>query len=72
MIVKLSIIISGGTPFLICRDEEAAFIIEFPAFVEVIGVAPCGGFNHALGFKMRYHVDEVEEYENEIKLIKEI
>jgi len=71
MIVKLSLVISG-TRFLICRDEDAGFMMEFTPYDEGMMIAPCGGFNYELGFKMRYAREEVDDYDNEIKLIKEI
>lgn len=72
MIVKLSVIISAGSSYLVCFKEDAGWVIEFSTYEGGMMILPCGGFNHALGFKMRYHVDEVDVYDNEIKLIKEI
>ena len=70
MIVKLSIV-KSGTPFLISRAEDAGFMMEFTTYDEGMMIAPCGGLNNELGFKMRYDHEEVDYYDNEIKLIKE-
>ena len=75
-IVKLSLArtVHSG-PFLICYEEDSGYVVEFTRYdagVEDISMFPCDGFNSELGFKMKYNPGEVDDYNNEIKLKKEI
>jgi hypothetical protein len=72
MIVKLSIVTSISV-LIEARDESAGLMFEFLYIDDnLCALSTCLGFNDQLGFKMQYHPDERDVYDNVIMLKKEI
>lgn len=74
MIVTLSIADTGMGTVLEAKGESAGLLIDFLNANDNGGIyiAPCLGFNDKLGFKMQYHPDERDVYDNILMLKKEI